>query len=281
MLAALTGLPSAETRTRPDVERGRFLPKNDEAALTFYRLAADQGDGGQLENNLGVLYEHGRLGLPRDDNEAAHYYKLAADQGFAGAEKRSALLQSGPRRPAEGSCGSRPAVPARGRSGRRLRPSESRAVPDGRPRRSGEERAEGRASFPAVARRTASPSPRTRSPSSTCPAAATCRRTTRKRALSPSRGGPGPARRPERPRPALSKGRGGLPKSNSEAARLFGSRPTAIRGPRTTSACSSWRDAAACKDNEEAARLFKLAADGGDPNTASAWSAWPNPAAAA
>ena len=63
---------------------GRGVPQDDEQAVHYYRLAADQGDpDGQV--NLGVMYDNGR-GVPQDDEQAAHYYRLAADQGDAYAQ---------------------------------------------------------------------------------------------------------------------------------------------------------------------------------------------------
>jgi TPR repeat protein len=63
---------------------GRGLQPDDEKAIKWFRLAAQQRDP-VAEFNLGVMYSDGE-GVPQDNAEAAKWYSLAADQGDARAE---------------------------------------------------------------------------------------------------------------------------------------------------------------------------------------------------
>ena len=61
-------------------EEGRGVPQDDDEALRWYFLAAEQGDvSAQLV--LGFKYEYGFDLLPHDDAEAMRWYRLAAEQG--------------------------------------------------------------------------------------------------------------------------------------------------------------------------------------------------------
>ena len=81
--------PTRETRSAQNnlgvfYEQGRGgLPKDEREAARLYKLAADQGNA-RAQANLGLFYSEGRGGLPKDDREAARLFKLAADQGDAG-----------------------------------------------------------------------------------------------------------------------------------------------------------------------------------------------------
>jgi len=53
-------------------------------AMTWYRLAADQGEA-RAQFNLGIIYDEG-IGVPQDYAEAMKWYRKAADQGFSPAQ---------------------------------------------------------------------------------------------------------------------------------------------------------------------------------------------------
>ena len=70
---------------------GRGVPKDDAAAVQWYRKAAER----QLalaQTNLAVMLENGR-GVARDDAEAVRWYRKAAEQGDPGARARLKKLQ--------------------------------------------------------------------------------------------------------------------------------------------------------------------------------------------
>ena len=60
------------------------IPEDDEEAVKWFRLAAEQGNA-HAQNNLGEIYRDG-TGVPQDDTEAMKWYRLAADQGLAQAQ---------------------------------------------------------------------------------------------------------------------------------------------------------------------------------------------------
>jgi hypothetical protein len=59
--------------------RGEGVPQDYAEALTWYRLAAGQGDI-NAQGNLGHMYAHGE-GVRQDCAEGLKWYRLAADQG--------------------------------------------------------------------------------------------------------------------------------------------------------------------------------------------------------
>jgi Sel1 repeat len=69
---------------------GLGAPRNDEEAVKWDRLAADQGLA-PAESNLGIMYLEGR-GVRQDFGEAAKWLQAAAWQGFAPAEYSLAAL---------------------------------------------------------------------------------------------------------------------------------------------------------------------------------------------
>jgi uncharacterized protein len=74
-------------------EEGIGVLQNDEEAIYWYRLAAEQGNpGGQ--NNLGRMYEEGR-GVPRDFREAVIWYQKAAAQGNTQAQGNLTRVSAG------------------------------------------------------------------------------------------------------------------------------------------------------------------------------------------
>ncbi len=70
--------------------RGEGLPEDDEEAVRWYRLAAEQGYAG-AQYNLGLMYAEGE-GVPEDDEEAVWWYRLAAEQGHASAQHKLGLM---------------------------------------------------------------------------------------------------------------------------------------------------------------------------------------------
>ena len=63
---------------------------SDEAAVKWFRLAAEQGDAAG-QSNLGVMYLEGR-GVDRNDAEAANWIRKAALQGEPLAQYNLGLL---------------------------------------------------------------------------------------------------------------------------------------------------------------------------------------------
>ena len=67
------------------VHARRGVEQDDEEAVRWYRLAAEQGLAwGQYD--LGRMYAEGR-GVEQDDEEAVRWYRLAAEQGLAEAQE--------------------------------------------------------------------------------------------------------------------------------------------------------------------------------------------------
>ena len=83
-LAAEQGYAAAQTYLGWMYEKGRGVPRDAEAAVKWYRLAAEQGYAA-AQTYLGWMYENGR-GVPRDDEAAVKWYRLAAEQGYARAQ---------------------------------------------------------------------------------------------------------------------------------------------------------------------------------------------------
>lgn len=69
---------------------GFKVPKDNELAYTYTKLAADQGHA-PAQSFLGFLYLEGR-GVNQNYGMALHYYKLSADQGFAEGQYRLGYL---------------------------------------------------------------------------------------------------------------------------------------------------------------------------------------------
>ena len=70
---------------------GEGVPEDDEEAVRWYRLAADQGHA-NAQTNLGNMYNNGE-GVPEDDAEAVRWYRLAADQGNRLAQFNLGMLE--------------------------------------------------------------------------------------------------------------------------------------------------------------------------------------------
>jgi len=60
---------------------GRGAPQDDAQAVSWYRKAADAGDGFGM-SALGYMYETGR-GVPRNDAQAVIWYRKGAEAGNA------------------------------------------------------------------------------------------------------------------------------------------------------------------------------------------------------
>ena len=65
-------------------------PRNDQVALRWYRLAADQGNS-EAEEKIGDLYWQGSADLPRDRAEAVRHFSVAADRGLASGARKLAI----------------------------------------------------------------------------------------------------------------------------------------------------------------------------------------------
>lgn len=73
-----------------DAAAGRNGPRDDVAAMKWFRISAEQGYA-PAENNLGFFYAEGR-GAARDDAEAVRWYKRAADQKYPPAETSLGMM---------------------------------------------------------------------------------------------------------------------------------------------------------------------------------------------
>ena len=69
---------------------GRGVPQDYVQAVSWYRLAADQGNAAG-QRNLGFLYEQGQ-GVPQDYVQAVAWYRKAADQGDAYAQENLGFM---------------------------------------------------------------------------------------------------------------------------------------------------------------------------------------------
>ncbi len=84
------GSATAQVRLGLMYARGHGVPRDDAAAVSWYRKAAEQGFAwGQT--NLGYMYAQGR-GVARDDAEAVSWYRKAAEQDFAMAQDNLGVM---------------------------------------------------------------------------------------------------------------------------------------------------------------------------------------------
>lgn len=87
---AAQGNPEFEAALGGLYGNGRGVPRDDAAALMWYRKAANQGFAG---GEAGVAwYYHFGIEVPRSDAEALHWYQLAANQGDPNAEDALGLI---------------------------------------------------------------------------------------------------------------------------------------------------------------------------------------------
>ena len=63
---------------------GRGVPQDDQEAVKWFRLSAEQGNA-KAQYNLGAMYANGE-GVPQDYKEAVKWYRLSAEQGDAKAQ---------------------------------------------------------------------------------------------------------------------------------------------------------------------------------------------------
>src|ERR1700722_8786586 len=94
LVALAVVLPAPNSNLRADeaalpiseaVARGKeaYDKKDYTAALKFYRIAADQGDG-EAEDKVGAMYAFGQ-GVEQDYAQALGWYRRAAEHGHPGA----------------------------------------------------------------------------------------------------------------------------------------------------------------------------------------------------
>ncbi|HCE04684.1 MAG TPA: hypothetical protein DEQ98_15735, partial [Acidobacteria bacterium] len=70
------GDPTAQFNLARQYLTGSGVPRDDQEAVRWYRLAAEQDHAG-AQHSLGVRYDTGS-GVSEDDAEAARWYRLAA-----------------------------------------------------------------------------------------------------------------------------------------------------------------------------------------------------------
>lgn len=88
---AATGVASWQNNLGLMYAKGALgVPQDHSKAVYWYRKAADQGYD-DAENNLGDMYYDG-LGLPQDFKKAAAWYRRAAEQGHAEAQYKLGVL---------------------------------------------------------------------------------------------------------------------------------------------------------------------------------------------
>ncbi len=89
-LAAEQGNAGGQSALGSMYARGEGVPEDDTEAVRWYRLAAEQG-WVNAQYNLGLMYADGE-GVPEDDEEAVGWYRLAAEQGYASAQTNLGLM---------------------------------------------------------------------------------------------------------------------------------------------------------------------------------------------
>jgi TPR repeat protein len=82
--AATQGRPSSQALLAWLYYKGTGVPKDEDAAFSLYSIAAARGNPIAL-NNLGEIFEQGRIRNPQPEI-AADYYRKAAEQGFPPAQ---------------------------------------------------------------------------------------------------------------------------------------------------------------------------------------------------
>ncbi len=69
---------------------GEGVERNDQEAVKWYRLAAEQGYS-LAQSNLGLMYANG-AGVAENDQEAVRWYRLAAEDGLAIAQNNLGVM---------------------------------------------------------------------------------------------------------------------------------------------------------------------------------------------
>ncbi|MEQ1785284.1 MAG: tetratricopeptide repeat protein, partial [Hyphomonadaceae bacterium] len=91
---ARSGEPNAQYRYAAKLWNGDEIPKDEAAAVVWFRKAAQQRDA-DAENMLGIAYAAGR-GVPQDHSEAAAWYRKSAKRGTSVAQYNlAACLENG------------------------------------------------------------------------------------------------------------------------------------------------------------------------------------------
>lgn len=73
-------------------DEGKFLPKDPQRALSWYRKAAEQDvPVAMAQFKLGNMYADGR-GVRKDDRQAVSWFRKAAEQGYAQAQLSLGLV---------------------------------------------------------------------------------------------------------------------------------------------------------------------------------------------
>ena len=78
------GVASAQFNLGLMYANGEGVPKDDQEAVRWLRLAAEQGLA-DAQYSLGLMYANGE-GVPQDSGEAVRWYRQAAEQGVASAQ---------------------------------------------------------------------------------------------------------------------------------------------------------------------------------------------------
>ncbi len=89
-IAAEQGLPSAQNNLAAMYAAGQGVPQDYAQAAKWYRRAAEQGDPA-AQSNLGYIYYKG-AGTQKNYTEALKWYRRSADQGFADAQRMLGVL---------------------------------------------------------------------------------------------------------------------------------------------------------------------------------------------
>ena len=87
---AAKGNANAQVNLGYMYDKGEGVPRDDAAAVAWYRKAAAQGNA-IAQYNLGLMYANGR-GVPQDYASAAFWYRKAAEQGNAIAQNNLGVM---------------------------------------------------------------------------------------------------------------------------------------------------------------------------------------------
>ena len=104
---------------------GEGVPENNDEAVKWYRLAAEQGHA-KSQHRLGRMYSTGE-GVSENDAEAVKWYRLAAEQGYAPAQLNLGDMYSVGNGVPQDYAEATQVVPAGRRAGRRSRADQHRA----------------------------------------------------------------------------------------------------------------------------------------------------------
>ena len=74
-------------------EKGRGVEDSYAKALTYYKIAAEQGADSEAQFSLGRMYEGGK-GVEVDSQKARAWFRKAAHQGHAGAQHELGIVHA-------------------------------------------------------------------------------------------------------------------------------------------------------------------------------------------